>query len=226
MSYPDFWRRPLKFSLLSIFLACAGEAADNIDAKLSCSRYFLNQQYSAALEYCREVVRASPTYTAHLNLGIMALQGWGAPRDIPRALDHFRAAIQLEGSDGTAEHNLGVAYSSGIGGPTDRQEGLRHYRKAAQAGHEQSQFNLSVAYFYGDGVVADAPKAYAWMLVAERYGSMDARRTLPEMRRNLSASEIQRGEALAGEIQRTLARPRLERLEEARREFLEMPATP
>ena len=138
---------------------------------------------------------------AQYNLGVMYVNGRGVPQDDKEAVNWYRKAA--EQGDAYAQHNLGMMYASGQGVPQDYREAVNWYRKAAEQGDAYAQNNLGVMYANGQGVPQDKVAAYAlYNLSAANDPSHDnnARKNRERLAENMTASEIEAGQALTREI--------------------------
>lgn len=102
----------------------------------------------------------------------------------------------------------------GKGGvPQDYAEALKWFRKAAEQGHAEAQYKLGNCYFRGIGVADDDVAAYAWHSVAAASGYEKARNMLGVTKSMLTASELEKGEAMAREISERIEKRRAGRAE-------------
>jgi TPR repeat protein len=99
-----------------------------------------------------------------------------------------------------AQYNLGVMYANGRGVPKDYVEAVKWWSKAAEQGHAAAQYNLGSMYDNGEGVPEDDAEAYAWWNVAEAGGHKSAQKNRDIIKRNLTPTQLERGQALAKEI--------------------------
>lgn len=91
-------------------------------------------------------------------LGILYEVGRGVQKDINRAVELYRTAIDQH--DNSFGHNdLGRCYELGIGVPKDISQAVAAYLKAATKGNPLAQFNLARCYEYGLGVTEDITQA-------------------------------------------------------------------
>ena len=102
--------------------------------------------------------------------------------------------------DASAQFNLGLMYANGEGVPQDDAEAVKWYLKAAEQGNVKAQFNLGLMYDDGYGVAEDDVEAYAWFSVAGAGGDKDARKNRDIIKRDLTPTQLERGQALAKEI--------------------------
>ena len=100
-----------------------------------------------------------------------------------------------------AQFNLAVKYDTGEEGvPEDDAEAAKWYRKAAEQGHAWAQYRLGVMYRYGRGVPQDYVAAYAWYIVAAASGDEDGRKNRDIIKRDLTPSQLEKGQVMAREI--------------------------
>ena len=74
---------------------------------------------------------------------------------------------------------------------------LEWLHKAAVGGEPRALMSLAVLYLEGDGVPRDPVQGYAWLLRAAAAGNADALRLEPEVRRQLSADQLEKAQAQA-----------------------------
>ena len=104
--------------------------------------------------------------------------GSGGLRDLPMAVDWYRAAAQLGFVGG--QYNLAMMYERGLGVGRDFVRAAEWYRLAAEQGDVHAQHHLGVMYQRGRGVAADAGKAAYWLLQAAEQGHADVFATVAE----------------------------------------------
>jgi cell division septation protein DedD len=112
------------------------------------------------------------------------------------ALDWFRkAAIQ---GHARAEDNYGrLLFQTG-----KRAEAMPYIRKSAARGDPRGQYILGTAYFNGEFVGKDWPRAYALMSHAAASGLAPAATSLAQMDQYIPADQRQKGLALAADMER------------------------
>lgn len=74
------------------------------------------------------------------------------------------------------------------------------YEKAAKWGDKYSQYVLGTMYSSGKGVEKSAETAYAWLHTAAESRNKDYRRAAKQLAKSMSATEVQKAEALATEL--------------------------
>ena len=134
---------------------------------------------------------------AQNNLGGMYANGRGVTKDEVEAVKWYRKAADQ--GVAKAQSNLGGSYALGHGVAKDEVEAVKWYRKAADQGAAQAQFNLGGMYWFGDGVVKDELEAYKWWLLAGAQGNENAKKTIPLIEKDLTASQRAEGQRLARE---------------------------
>jgi cell division septation protein DedD len=130
---------------------------------------------------------------AQFNLGQAYKLGRGVPADPQKAIEYYRKAA-AQGHP-AAEANLGwVLFQTG-----KRDEALPLLQRAAGRGDAHSQYLLGVAYFNGDVVPRDWPRAYRLMSAAAGSGLPQARDALNAMEARMPLADRQRALA-AGQM--------------------------
>ena len=90
-----------------------------------------------------------------------------------------------EAGDAKAQLSLAAIYAIGRRVPQD---------------YAEAQYNLGLMYALGKGVPGDYVAAYAWFSVASASGSDEAREARGSIKRDLTPSQLEKGEAMATEI--------------------------
>jgi len=88
-------------------------------------------------------------------------------------------------------------YTSGQGVRRDPKEAVRWFRKAANQGDGVAQYNLSLRYQDGEGVVQDLVMAYVWYNVSAANGVRLVKESRDSVLARLSASERKLGRKLS-----------------------------
>jgi len=137
--------------------------------------------------------------SAQSYLGLSYEMGWGVKKDLKQAALWYRRAADK--GELVAQHLLGVCYQFGKGVEKDASEAAIWYRKSAEQGYDKSQFSIGAAYFEGFGVVKNDIQAYKWWALASTSKNEElqknAKSLLNILEKNLSRSEIARGQELA-----------------------------
>ena len=108
---------------------------------------------------------------AQFNLGLMHVNGQGAPIDYSEAVKWYRLAA--EQGDADAQTNLGLMHANGQGVPIDYSEAVKWYRLAAEQGNATAQSNLALMHFDGQGVPQDFVLAHMWYNLSAANGDED-----------------------------------------------------
>ena len=155
--------------------------------------------YAAAIKEWRPAA-INGDADAQFNLGQAYKLGRGVPVDLKMAEDWYRKAA-LQGHV-QAEDNYGlVLFQNG-----DRQRALPYVEKSAARGEPRAQYLLGTAFFNGDLVRKDWPRAYALMTRASAAGLTPASASLAQMDKYMPLDQRQRGLVLARELERTAVR--------------------
>lgn len=134
-------------------------------------------------------------------LGVALAKGEGVTRDITEAVKWYRKAA--EQGDRGAQYNLGCLYFNGDGVPQDAAEAARWWCESAQQGVVQAQQDLAFIYSghtKGREGMKDIVKSYAWMVVAAKSGSDEAKRFVPLVEQEMTADQKAAGIKLVQEI--------------------------
>ncbi|MCL2714572.1 MAG: caspase family protein [Alphaproteobacteria bacterium] len=105
---------------------------------------------------------------AALKLGVLYERGQGVGKDLEQARLYFLKAA--EGGNAAAMHNLGVLEAE----RGNHVSAAQWFARAARHGVTDSQFNLAVLYYRGDGVVPDLQESYKWFSLAAARGDREA----------------------------------------------------
>ena len=106
---------------------------------------------------------------------------------------------QAEKGDAFGQIDLGEMYADGRGVPEDEVEAVKWYRKAADQGDAFGQVNLGEMYADGRGVPKDEVEAYKWWLLAGAQGDELAKKKIPLIEKDLTATQRLEGQRLARE---------------------------
>jgi uncharacterized protein len=101
-----------------------------------------------------------------------------------------------------AQSLAGKIYSNGadMGIAQNYKESFKWFTKAAEAGHPDSQFQLSSSYILGRGTEVNAVKGYAWLIVAKALGNEQAIELVDGLQKDLSQTQLSEGQTLATKI--------------------------
>ncbi|NOT21749.1 MAG: sel1 repeat family protein [Nitrospiraceae bacterium] len=126
---------------------------------------------------------------AQFNLGLLYDQGRGLPKDKTAALRWYRRAA-MQG-DMFAQNALGDNYWEGTGAPKDDREAVRWWRLAADKGFVPAQHSLGKILAGGSqGVSADRPQAYMWLMLSAAQGDEEAGRQSDLLSKQLKPAEM------------------------------------
>jgi len=135
---------------------------------------------------------------AQFNLGYSYDHGRGVPKDKQEALRWYRRAA-MQG-DAFAQNALGDNYWEGTGVPKDDREAVWWWRLAADKGFVPSQHSLGkVLAKGGQGVPADKPHAYMWLMLSAAQGDEEAARQGDLLAKQLKPSEVAHAKKLVGQ---------------------------
>jgi cell division septation protein DedD len=149
--------------------------------------------YEAAVREWRPLADAGDR-DAQFNMGQAYKLGRGVTMDLTQAQGWYERAARQGHTQ--AESALGLLLFQ-----TDQRErAMPWIRRAAERGDPRAQYVLGTAHFNGDLAPQDWPRAYALMRRAADQGLPAARTSLTEMERHLSATDRERGTALAREM--------------------------
>lgn len=98
---------------------------------------------------------------AMYNLGVMALTGQGAPKDVAAAAKWFKASADAGHSGGMV--NWALCRLNGFGTARDEADGVRWLQTAAERGSATAMGMLGETYLRGRGVQTDARQAAGWL---------------------------------------------------------------
>ena len=135
---------------------------------------------------------------AQYALGVMYGNGKGVAEDYAEALKWYRMAA--EQGQAKAQFSLGVMYAKGEGVLKNAAAAVKWFRMAAEQGYARAQYFLGWMYAKGDGVPRSSVNAYVWWLVSVKSGDEEARKNLDIVKRELTRSQLARGNALAREL--------------------------
>ena len=114
-----------------------------------------------------------------------------------KALAELR--VRAEKGEASAQCYLGNMYDTGRGVAKDEVEAVKWFRKAADQGNASAQFLLGLMYDTGQGVAKDEGEAYKWYLLSGAQGNEFAKKEIPLIEKDLTASQRAEGQRLARE---------------------------
>ena len=126
---------------------------------------------------------------AQFNVGLLYDRGRGVPKDKQEALRWYRRAA-MQG-DTFAQNALGDNYWEGTGVPKDDREAVWWWRLAADKGFVPAQHSLGkILAGGGQGVPADKPHAYVWLMLSAAQGDTEAGRQGDLLSKQLKPAEV------------------------------------
>lgn len=131
-------------------------------------------------------------------LGVMQVNGVGAPRNVEKGIEWLRCAAAQDNIE--AQFELGQIFQGGRGAPRNSGEMVTWYRRAAELGHVGAQLALGDLYVAGRDVPVDYQQAYMWYKVAAEYWGDLVSGPQSLVAQNLSPEQIRAAEKAAGEI--------------------------
>jgi TPR repeat protein len=144
---------------------------------------------------------------AQFNLGLLYDHGRGLPKDKGEALKWYRRAA-MQG-DTFAQNSLGDNYWEGTGVPKDDREAVWWWRVAADRGFVPAQHSLGkILAGGGQGVPADKPHAYMWLMLSAAQGDEEAGRQGNLLAKQLGPSEVANAKKLIAQWKPIVARTR------------------
>ena len=138
----------------------------------------------AAAAYSWELAAEEGSPHARLNLGLLALWGWGIDRDEARAIALWQQSAAA--GDPRAAFNLGLAAELGWAGPVDYGRARHHYEQAPD--HADALANLGALLAEGrGGAVAEARARDCWQRAAAQGQALAALKLAEEHRARAEA---------------------------------------
>jgi TPR repeat protein len=183
----------MKTLLLSILLFCTQPALADFAKGLGA---YLEGDYATAMQEFRPLAEQGHAL-AQFSLGVMYNNGQGVTKGYKTAVKYFTLAAE-QGHAG-AQSNLGVMYEKGQGVTQDYKTAVKYYTLAAEQGLALAQSNLGMMYVTGQGVIQDYARAHMWWNIAASQGSEEAMKARDIMAKNMTASQIEKAQTLAGE---------------------------
>ena len=186
----------LKFRLLALVLGvcCGTLQAQTIQQS---DDAYAKKDFKTALEGYRKLANQG-NVTAQFQMGLMARNGEGQPKDDSKALTWYRKAADQGNSN--AQFNLGLMYHNGEGVAKNDQQAVSWLLKSAQQGNPLAQSNLVIHYFNGQGVPKDLEKAYYWLLISSKPNDPEAAKNLDVLQSGLSPEQQTKVKASVAEF--------------------------
>ncbi|MBY0557689.1 MAG: sel1 repeat family protein [Burkholderiaceae bacterium] len=153
------------------------------------------KNYSVALKEVTPLAKAGNADAQHL-LGLMYYMGRGVTQDYKLALDwHRKAALQGKAD---AQYVVGAMYYTGNAVIQDHKQAVAWFRKAAEQGHAEALQALGLMYRYHTaGLPQDNVIAYMLWNLAAANGSMNAAEQRAAVVKNMTAEQLEEGQALS-----------------------------
>ena len=156
---------------------------------------YKSRNYALALREIAPLAKAGNADAQHL-LGLMYYMGRGVPRDYRLAMQWHRKAAEQGKAD--AQYVIGAMYYTGNSVPQDHQQAVSWFRKAAEQGHADAQHALGLMYRYHvAGMPHDVVIAYMLWNLAAASGHASAAAKRNALLRQMSAEQIEEGQALS-----------------------------
>ncbi len=142
---------------------------------------------------------------AQCDLGLMYYNGYGVKKNYKQALLWFIKSAKQGNSD--AQFMLGVAYERGDGILKNYKQAVYWYTQSAKQGYADAQLNLGGMYVNGQGVEQDNIKGYAWLSISAYNDNKLAKENIKIIEKRMSSNEINKAQALAQELMKTIKKP-------------------
>jgi len=153
------------------------------------------KNYAVALKEITPLAKAGNADAQHL-LGLMYYMGRGVTQDYKQALEwHRKAALQGKAD---AQYVVGAMYYTGNAVIQDHKQAVAWFRKAAEQSHAEALQALGLMYRYHTaGLPQDNVIAYMLWNLAAAYGSANAAEQRSAVVRNMTAEQLEEGQALS-----------------------------
>lgn len=135
------------------------------------------------------------------NLAVNISHGWVKGKTKTDAFNLYLGAAQA-GFAGS-QNNLGDMYEKGEGTATSFGDAIHWYTRAAMQGEPTAYLSLGQCYLNGIGVARNTVEAYRWFLLASKKlrtspnNKLSADHSLQELKKTMSAKQIEEGQRLA-----------------------------
>lgn len=124
--------------------------------------------------------------------GLALLHGWGVQEDKVEAWIWLKKAAQA----GHKKAQYRMAHFEAFLFLHEREVLVPGLKEASEKGDPFSQYKLGTFYEQGLGVEESYSQAFHWYKLSERNGYSDAAKSLEELKRKMTADEVQKAEAL------------------------------
>jgi Sel1 repeat len=140
---------------------------------------------------------------AENQLGFMAEEGWGQPKNYDEVLAWFYKAAEHDSDD--AKENIGYMFQKGLGVAVDYAKAMSWFVEAAAHGNSDAENQIGWMYQFGQGVDPDDAKAVTWYRMSADQGNRRGSINLDAFKEVLEV----RGDGLWDAANTTVARAQL-----------------
>src|SRR5690606_8685189 len=190
---PPLSIKPMAAAIAFSILLAAGFAGPALaDVRAGVDAWSRGDYTDAVQEWEGPAAAGDPD--ALFNLAEAYRMGRGVPAD-PALAESLYARAAAEGHLRAADLYGLMLFERGR-----RTEALPYVRDAARRGDPRAQYLLGIAFFNGDDVQRDWPRAYALMTLANAAALPPAAQALAEMDQAIPLAQRQQGAALAEQI--------------------------
>jgi hypothetical protein len=123
---------------------------------------------------------------AENQLGFMAEEGWGQPKNYNEALSWFQKSADHGSYD--AMENIGYMFQTGLGVTIDYAKAMSLFVEAAAHGNSLAENQIGWMYQYGQGVREDDARALTWYGLAADQGNPQGQNNLEAFTSDLQES--------------------------------------
>jgi TPR repeat protein len=186
-------RVPFVFLLATLIIACS-------DYRKARSAYEAGE-YKKALQIFEQLSNAGDSQ-AQYDLSQMYLQGIGTNKNIEKGWVWMNRAAN--GGNVQAMLELAVRYQKSPALENSEQMAFMWFQKAAMAGSAAGQYNLAHLYEDGNQTPVDLVQAYVWMVLSHNSGNPMAGSEAKQLKAKLSATELEKAEAMISKLKKEL----------------------
>ena len=141
--------------------------------------YIEEEKYESAF-YCMKKAAELGSLFAQNNLGVLYGLGHGTDINIEKSIYWIKKAAY--GGSAAAQNTLGCFYKDALNGfEQDYAQANHWFEKAAKQGDHFAQYNLAMAYRYGQGVKINFTEALKWFVEAAFQGDEFAKQELDKL---------------------------------------------
>jgi uncharacterized protein len=175
---------------IGAFLAVAAPTKAAVEAGV---KFYQAGDYNSAIaEWLPHAAQNDPA--ALFNLGQVYRLGRGVKADQAVAAQYYERSARY--GHVSAMTNLAGIYYFSKGDLQDRKAAVMWWETAARAGDARARYMLGILYFNGEQVARDWPRAFALTQIAADEGIQEARSSLVDMRKHLTAEDISASDRL------------------------------